>query len=532
MSLARNVFVQSGLTLASRVLGFVRDLALNARFGGQGPLMDAWATAQMLPNLFRRLFAEGAFAQAFVPVFAHERATAGPESAEAMASQVLAFVMAVVVLFTILAEVALPFLMPMLLSAYADDTRSLEMATLMAQLAMPYLACMTLASLLSGVLNTLGRFALSAGAPVLLNLCTIAPLVLIGDAEAAALFASGAVTIAGILQAGLLWWGVRRLGVRLAIVLPALTTVVRRVVVLAVPGAIAGGAMQVNSLVSQILSGSDEGARGVLYNADRLYQLPLGLIGVAVGAALVPRLSSLFARSDTVGAQRTMDDGIALAMAFTIPAALALLVMPFLIIDGAVTRGAFTSDDARRTAEVLRHFAWGIPAFVLAKVLTPPFFARQKTGRPMQFAIATVVANTIIGSALWFWLPTVGIDGAIGLAIGTSLAGWFNVALLSGALAFDGVYRPGAHLIGRLVRLSAASIVMAAVLAVCAARYHDITDVLGSKEATLAVVALGGFGVFAGLALALRAVSLAEIRGALRREPRSSASALPPGGED
>ncbi|MBU6318242.1 MAG: murein biosynthesis integral membrane protein MurJ [Alphaproteobacteria bacterium] len=532
MSLARNVFVQSALTLASRVLGFARDLALNARFGGQGPLMDAWATAQMLPNLFRRLFAEGAFAQAFVPLFAHERATAGSESAERMASQVLAFMMAVVVMFTILAEIALPFLMPMLLSAYADDAGSLAMATLMAQLAMPYLACMTLASLLSGVLNTLGRFALSAGAPVLLNLCTIVPLVIINEPQAAALFASAAVTLAGILQAGLLWWGVRRLGVRLAIVLPALSTVVRRVVVLAVPGAIAGGAMQVNSLVSQVLSGSDEGARGVLYNADRLYQLPLGLIGVAVGAALVPRLSSLFARSDTVGAQRTMDDGIALAMAFTIPAALALFVMPYLIIDGAVTRGAFTSEDARRTAEVLRHFAWGIPAFVLAKVLTPPFFARQKTGRPMQFAIVTVVANTIIGSALWFWLPTVGVDGAIGLAVGTSLAGWLNVALLSGTLAVSGVYRPGARLIGRLIRLSIASVVMAAVLAVCAARYPDISEALGSKEATLAIVSLGGLVVFVCLALALRAVSMAEISGALRREPKSSQSALPLGGED
>lgn len=532
MSLARNVFVQSGLTLASRVLGFARDLALNARFGGQGPLMDAWATAQMLPNLFRRLFAEGAFAQAFVPVFAHERTTAGAESAEQMASQVLAFVLAVVVLFTILAEVALPFLMPMLLSAYADDSQSLAMATLMAQLAMPYLACMTLASLLSGVLNTLGRFALSAGAPVLLNICTIAPLVLIDKPEAAALAASGAVTMAGIMQAGLLWWGVHKLGVRLTIVLPALTAVVRRVVVLAVPGAIAGGAMQVNSLVSQILSGSDEGARGVLYNADRLYQLPLGLIGVAVGAALVPRLSSLFARSDSVGAQRTMDDGIALAMAFTIPAALALFVMPFFIIDGAVTRGAFTSDDARRTAEVLRHFAWGIPAFVLAKVLTPPFFARQKTGRPMQFAIIAVIANTLIGTALWFWLPTVGVDGAIGLAVGTSLASWLNVALLSGTLALDRVYRPGAHLISRLIRLSLASVVMAAVLGLCASRYHDISEALGSKEAALGVVSLGGLGIFGCLALAFGAVSSADIRAAFRKERGTPPSALPRAGED
>lgn len=532
MSLARNVFVQSALTLASRVLGFARDLALNARFGGQGPLMDAWATAQMLPNLFRRLFAEGAFAQAFVPVFAHERAVSGAQSAERTASQVLAFVMAVVVAFTIVAEVSLPFLMPFLLSAYVNDRESLGIATLMAQLAMPYLACMTLASLLSGVLNTLGKFALASGAPILLNICTIVPLMLLNDPESAALFASGAVTIAGLLQGALLWWGVRRLGVDLAIVLPAMTPVVKRVVALAVPGAIAGGAMQVNSLVSQILSGSDEGARGVLYNADRLYQLPLGLIGVAVGSALVPRLSGQFARSDTLGAQRTMDDGIALSMAFTIPAALALLVMPYVVIDGAITRGAFTSQDASRTSEVLRQFAWGIPAFVLAKVLTPPFFARQKTRQPMQFAIAAVLANTAIGSALWFWLPTIGVDGAIGLAIGTSVAAWLNVTLLAGALAVGGVYRPGRRLIGRLLRLCLASLAMATALALCAAHYSDLSRVLGGKEVALAVTAIGGGVIFVVFALILRAVTIEEVRSALRREPRPTGAALPADGQD
>jgi peptidoglycan biosynthesis protein MviN/MurJ (putative lipid II flippase) len=162
---------------------------------------------------------------------------------------------------------------------------------------------------------------------------------------------------------------------------------------IAVPGAIAGGALQVNSLVTQMLSGSDEGARSVLYNSDRLYQLPLGLIGVAVGLALVPRLTRHFAENDQAGADRTMDDGIGLSMAFTLPAAIALLIMPFFIIDATVTRGAFTSADAHRTAEVLRQFAWGVPAFVLLKVFTPPFFARQKTKVPMQFSLVSVVTT-------------------------------------------------------------------------------------------------------------------------------------------
>ncbi len=386
--------MQTFFTLGSKVLGFARDLALNYRFGGQGPFLDAWATAQMMPNFFRRLFAEGAFAQAFVPVYGKTRTTEGDAAAAEMASQVLAFVVAVVVGVAILLEVAMPWLMPVLLSAYVKEPQTLATATLMAQLAMPYLICMTLASLFSGVLNTLGRFALSAGAPILLNVCTLVPLLLITDRHMAAIGAAAATTVSGVLQAGLLGWGVRRMGVKLRIHWPAVTKIVRRVIALAIPGAIAGGSMQLNTLVSQMLSGSDAGARAVLYNSDRLYQLPLSLIGVAVGLALVPRLSIHFAKADDAAASQTMDDGVGLSMAFTLPGTIALLVMPFFIIDATVTRGHFTSADAHRTAEVLRQFAWGVPAFVLAKVFTPPFFARQRTKQPMQFAITAVVVNT------------------------------------------------------------------------------------------------------------------------------------------
>jgi putative peptidoglycan lipid II flippase len=527
MSLARNVIVQSSFTLGSRILGFARDLALNARFGGQGPLMDAWATAQMLPNLFRRLFAEGAFAQAFVPLFARERAEAGDEAAAKLASQALSFILALVAALCILLQVLMPWMTPALLSAYRGDPSVMGVAALMAQLAMPYLACMTLASLLSGVLNTFGRFALSAGAPILLNLCTLVPLLVVSDAETAALAACASVSLAGVLQCALLWWGVRRTGMRLSVSAPAATLAVRRLLKLAIPGAVAGGAIQLNTLISQVLSGSDAGARAVLYNADRLYQLPLGLIGVAVGLALVPRLSRFFASDDRASADRTMDDGLVLSMAFTLPAAAALAVAPYMIIDGIVTRGAFTSQDAARTADVLRHFAWGVPAFVLAKVLTPPFFARQNTSLPMRFALIAVAVNTLIGACLWFLLPMFGMDGAMGLAIGTSAAGWLNVILLLSALARQGVYRVGASAVRRLARLAAACAVMTAALALGAAAYPLLSSVLGMKE--LAVMAATGVGaaIYAAAALGFRAVSVAEIRAALRRERGAPAGDLP-----
>ena len=531
MSLARNVFVQTVFTLGSRVLGFARDLALNARFGGQGPLMDSWATAQMLPNLFRRLFAEGAFAQAFVPVFAKSRTVDGPVEADRIASQAMAFILSVVAAVCICFEVAMPLVMPALLSAYVDDPGTLATATLMAQLTMPYLVCMTLASLLSGVLNTMGRFALTAGAPILLNVCTLVPLLLVPDRDTAALAAASAVTVSGVLQCALLWWGARKLGVDLRVGFPVVSKGVQRMLAIAVPGAIAGGALQVNTLVTQMLSGSDEGARSVLYNSDRLYQLPLGLIGVAVGLALVPRLTRHFAENDQAGADRTMDDGIGLSMAFTLPAAVALLVMPFFIIDATITRGAFTSVDAQRTAEVLRQFAWGVPAFVLLKVFTPPFFARQKTRVPMQYSLISVVVTIVIASTLWFWLPTVGVDGAIGLGIATSASAWINVLMLAGALARDGVYKMGARVWSRMFRLGLASALMGAFAGVCAWQYSLLSQLLWRKEIAVLMVMVIGVLIYGAAAFAFRAVSMSEIKGSLRREKGAAGVALPGAGE-
>ena len=517
MSLARNTFVQTFMTLGSRLLGFARDLALNARFG-QGPMMDAFATALMFPNLFRRLFAEGAFAQAFVPVYGKVRTEEGEEAAALIASQTMSFLLAVVVVFCIVAQIAMTWIMPVLLSAYRDDAGIMRLATLVTQLTMPYLACMTLASLLSGILNTSGRFALSAGVPILLNVCTIAPLLVLDDKRDALVGASIAVTVAGILQAGLLWWGVRRLGVKLRFSAPALSGAVRRVLVLAIPGALAGGATQINSLVSQVLTGSDAGARSVLYNADRLYQLPLGLVGVAVGLALVPRLTRAFVSNDHEGARTTLDDGIGIAMAFTLPAAAALIVMPYFIIDATVTRGAFTHSDAHRTAEVLRQFGWGVPAFVLAKVLTPPFFARQDTRRPMRYAFITVGVTVALGAALFFGLRHFGHDGVLGLGIATSAGAWLNVALLSGTLAREGTYRVGPALKSRLVRIGAASAIMAAFLGACAFNYPRLSELLLRKEIAILAACAAGFAVYLIAALAFRAVTLGEMRAALRRE--------------
>lgn len=527
MSLARNTLVQATLTLGSRILGFARDLVLSARFG-QGPMMDAFTTALMLPNMFRRLFAEGAFAQAFVPIYGGVREREGEEAAAVTASEALSFMFAVVAGFCILLQVLMPWIMPVLLSAWKDDAGVMHAAVTAAQLTMPYLACMTIASLLSGVLNTSGKFALSAGVPVFLNLCTLVPLLapsLIPMSQPDTLLAvSAAVTVSGVLQAGLLWWGVRRLGVGLKLSWPRLTAGVKKTLALAIPGVLAGGALQINSVVSQFLTGSNEGARSVLYNADRLYQLPLGLVGVAIGLALVPRLTRAFVSGDHEGGRRTLDDGITLSMAFTLPAAVALFVIPFFIIDATVTRGAFTSADAARTADVLRQFAWGVPAFVLAKVLTPPFFARQDTRRPMIFAVTSVAITVVVGSGLFFLLQSMGADGVLGLAIATSLSAWINVALLGGTLIREHAWRATTPFVSRLSRVLLASAVMAAGLLAAGIGYPVLSQIFLAKEVAVMVVCGAGAALYGVCLIAFRAVSVAELKAVLRREPGGSIS--------
>ena len=518
MSLARNTLVQSSLTLVSRLLGFARDIILAAKIG-TGPIGDAWATAQQFPNLFRRLFAEGAFAAAFVPAYAAALESDGPEAARAIAQEALRVLFAITAGLTILFQLFMPWVLLLVHGGYANDPENYGLAVLLTRITMPYLACMAIAALLSGVLNSAGRFILSAGAPTLLNLCLIAAG-LLGDGRIeTASFASVGFFVAGILQAALLWWGVSRQKLRLSLIgWPRLTPGVRKIMALAVPGMIAGSATQLNIIVSQSLASFEESAKSWLFNADRLYQLPLGLVGVAVGVAILPRLSRAARAGDEAGGRRTMDEGLGLAMALTLPAAAALMIAPVFLIEAFFVRGAFTFFDAQQSGAALFHFAWGVPAFVLIKVLAPPYFARQDTKTPMRFALVSVVINIIAGAGLFLGLKSMGLPGFTGLAVATSLAAWANAGLLWLTLIRRDWYRPGPKLVSGLIRSALATALMSALVAALLWQRAPIETALGgSKEAAAALIVFAGgvsYTVFAFLTGALR---LSDLRQVLRR---------------
>lgn len=514
MSLLRNTLTQSSLTMSSRILGFVRDILIAAKVGA-GPVGDAFVTALMFPNLFRRIFAEGAFAQAFVPAYARTLEAEGETAARDVAQDTLRVLLFATAALVILAQIAMPLIMHVIHAGYDADSESFRLATLLTQITMPYLACMAMAALFSGVLNSAGRFVFSAGAPILLNLFLIGAALLGSDASGTALFASWAVTFAGLAQAGMLYYGVWRTGVRLSLGMPKITPAVKHVMVLAVPGTIAASGTQINILVSQALASFEAGAKSWLFYADRLYQLPLGIVGVAVGVAILPRLARAARNEDAGTSLKLMDNGIGLAMALTVPASIALMIAPDYLISGLYARGAFTENDAMQAGRALLHFGWGVPAFVLIKVLAPAFFAREDTVTPMRFSLMSVALNTVLGAGLFFWFRSKGVDGFPGLAMATSIAAWFNVAALLIGLISRGWYRPGWDLLWRLCSILIASLVMGGLLHVLRLDPYLMTNfVSGGRFIEVTVfVAIGGF------AYGVAAIAFGAIRGSDIRTP-------------
>jgi len=529
MSLARNTAVIGGLTLVSRLFGFARDIVLTAALGA-GPVADAFNAALRFPNLFRRLFAEGAFSQAFVPVYSKTLAAEGEEAANKLASEALSVLLLVTGVLSALAIVFMAWINSVLLAGFIEDPEKFALANLLTQLAMPYLVAMSATTLFSGVLNAHGRFFAAAAAPILFNLCQLAALWVFHDTpERAALAAIIAVSISGVLQALWVSWGARRSSIKIG--LPRLTPGVKRLFVLAAPAAIAGGALQINVVVSQALASFEEGAITYLTVADRLYQLPLGLIGIAVGVAMLPRLSRLVQEGDEPGARGALDEAVALSMAFTLPAAAAMLAIPFYLIDGLYARGEFTDVDAYNTALALIHYGWGVPAFVLAKIYAPAFFAREDTKAPMRYAITSMVLNVVLGAGLFFALRQAGMPGFQGLAIATSTAAWVNVLLMIRSLVARGAYQPTGAAFSRLIRILLASGILFVVLWLAGSNRDVLEARLGSKELAVAFVILAGGTFYFALAFLLRAVTFSEVRGAFRREkgPAGGGADLPPG---
>ncbi|MCB1511197.1 MAG: murein biosynthesis integral membrane protein MurJ, partial [Hyphomicrobiaceae bacterium] len=379
-----------GLTMVSRLLGFIRDILIAAALG-TGGVADAFFVAFRFPNLFRRLFGEGAFNAAFVPLFAKKLEGEGRQVATGFASEAMSGLAAILVVFSVAAMLAMPWLMVILAPGFVTDRAKYDLAVALTQITFPYLFCMSLVALLSGVLNSLHRYWAAAAAPILLNLVLISAMsgaIWLGHANTAGAgyILATAVAVAGFTQLAMLWVAVRQAGLRMRFPRPRYSPDMRRLVELGIPGVLAGGITQINIVVGTIIASLQAGAVSYLYYADRLYQLPLGIVGVAIGVVLLPDLARKLRAGERAAVIDSQNRSLEFALLLTLPAAIALAVAAEPIISVLFERGAFTSKDTPATAWALAAFAAGLPAFVMIKVFQPAFFAREDTRTPMIYA--------------------------------------------------------------------------------------------------------------------------------------------------
>jgi putative peptidoglycan lipid II flippase len=522
--LVRNSLINFVFTLISRFLGMARDVVITAVMGASGNIAaDAYNTALSFPNLFRRIFAEGAFTAAFVPSYSAVLANEGREAADKLARDAMATLCCVTLVLTIAAQLTMPWLMHVINPGFADTPDKFKLAVVLTQIAMPYLPCMTIVALLSGVLNARGRFIVSAAAPTLLNLVMLAMVLPQKDPIAGAWWASAGIVVAGIAQAALLLWAVRKVGANVGLALiPRFTPQIRQLLWLAVPGALAASATQINVWVSGIFASSVDGARTWLTVADRLYQLPLGLVGVAIGVALLPALSRSVQSGDHDRAQQTLDDALIYAMVFTLPATAALIAIPHYLIDGLYTRGEFLDHDAQETAKALLHYGWGVPAFVLTRILSPAFYARKDTYGPMKFALVNVVVNLGVGVALFNGVALNGTQiipeiGVAGLAIGTSAGAWANVLLMFLALLGRKVWHITKRSASALIKIALCGAAMGAALKFCEMN-RGLIEAHMAKEFAIVGVCFAGLFLYMALLFVTGATSVSELKAVMRRQ--------------
>ncbi len=517
MALVRSLATVGGYTGISRVLGFVRDILIAAAVG-TGPVADAFFVAFRLPNLFRRLFAEGAFNAAFVPLFARRLEEGGQAAARAFAEHSLAVLLTIVLAITALAMAFMPWLMVVLAPGFAAAPEKYELAVQLSRITFPYLLFMAMVALLGGVLNSLYKFAAAAAAPILLNVTFIGALLFVLPVTGKpGHVLAWSVAAAGIGQFLLLSIAAHRAGMALSLPRPRLTPGVKRLLKLMAPGIASAGAMQINLMVGTIIASLQAGAVSYLYYADRVYQLPLGLIGVAFGVVLLPDLARKLRAGAEGEAMASLNRGLEFALLITLPATVALLVVPWPIVIVLFERGAFGREASGATAWALTAYACGLPAFILVKLLNPAFFAREDTMTPLKMALAGVAANVAL-SLLLFWLLRSRGLGHVGLALATALAAWLNVALLSWALRGRGFLHLDSRLKRRLPRIAAASVAMGAVLWVAQGALMPWFDLaIPMRAAGLVLLVSAGLIVYAGLALALGAFERAELAALLRR---------------
>ncbi len=493
------ILTVGGYTLASRLTGFLRDIMLAAMIGA-GPVADAFFVAFRLPNHFRAIFAEGAFNAAFIPAYARIRSQDGAAAANQFGGRIFTLLFASQVILLALALVFTPQAIELLAPGFSREPQQFALAVSLTRITFPYLLLITLVTLWSGVLNALHRFAAAAAAPILLNLTMMATLALAYWFPSAGYAAAWGVLISGILQAVLVGGDSLYAGAITWFRAPHWDKDVRRFFKALLPATLGSAGTQLalfaDTIIASFLSA---GAISALYYADRIDQLPIGVIGIAVGTVLVPEMTQRLASGDEIGARSAQNRAIEFALLLALPCVAAFLTVPGLIMRALFMRGAFTAADAHAAALTLMAYTIGLIPFILIRSIVAPFLARGDTATPVKAALIGTAVNIACKLALMFPLAQVG------LALATSIGAWLNFILVLYFAARVRLITADAELGKTLIKLAAAALALALVLAIAAPL---VTELLSSwsrfrDESELALLMLLGGLVYGGLVLAL-----------------------------
>ena len=475
----------AGMTGLSRITGFARDI-LTAAILGAGPVADAFFIALKLPNLFRRITAEGAFSVSFVPLYAKTLESEGEESAARFAGNAFSVMLAALSVFVTVCMILMPYVLYAIAPGFADDPERYNLSVEFSRITFPYLLLMSLTALLGGVLNAHNRFAPFAFVPVLFNLSLIAALLLGSYFPTPGHAMSWGLLASGFFQLLFLWVCMRRAKVKIVISKPRFDDKkIRRVFRLMGPGLIGAGVMQINLFADiMIASFLKEGSISYLYYADRLNQLPLGTVGIAVGTALLPMLARAMAKAEKDEAVDLFNRALEYCLILALPAAIALAVMPQTLITVLFERGAFTAQDSLETAGALACYAIGLPAYIAIKVFSTAHWARHDTKTPVKISVLGVLLNIAVALALINWL------GVAGIALATGLSGWIQYIAHVRALK----NHPQVHFDERfhhnIPRIVLASCLMGAGVYILATLLQGIT--MGDSGQVIKIAALGG----------------------------------------
>ena len=512
MVLLRSIATVGGFTMVSRVLGFLRDILI-AGVLGAGAGADAFFVAFKLPNLFRRLFAEGAFSMAFVPMFAGRLEEKGKAEAQVFAEAAFSVLLWTILAFVIAVELAMPWIMVGFAPGFVADNAKFDLAVTLTRITFPYLLLISLVSLMAGVLNSLGRFAAAAATPILLNLCLIGAILgLARVTETPSHALAWGVAAAGVLQFIWLFMACGRQGVWLRLVPPRLTADVRALIRRIMPVAIGAGVYQVNLVIDTIIASLlPTGSIAYLFYADRVNQLPLGVVGVAVGTALLPLLARQVRAGETEAALHSQNRALEFSLLLTLPAAAALMVIAEPLIRVLFERGQFGPLETSATAAALAVYAIGLPAYVLVKALAPGFFAREDTATPVKIAVFCLFVN------LGLNLLLMGPFKHVGIAAATVVSSWLNAGLLAYVLHRRGHLVLDPRLKGCLWRVVLASAVMAGLLVLMLAPLDGgLNGSTAERIVALGLLVAGGMAAYGGLVLATGAARWGDLKGLYR----------------